>query len=149
MVSMSEDRRGAQIEGGTPSRWDVDALRAGVSVCVVLALPFRVLAAIVGGDSGGLNALFYLLFIAFFVIGSGCAAWVQRTGTPLSHALVTAIAAYVTLEAVLVVVRLTRGTAIPWSAILVTASVVLIAGVIGGFLGSRLQAKGFVPSSRR
>ncbi len=146
---MTEDDRVAQIESVLPRRWDVDALRAGASVCVTLAVPFRILAAVVGSDSGGLNAPFFVLFVTFFVIGAGCAAWVQRTATPLSHALVTAIGTYLVVEVAFVVVRLARGTDIPWFAIFFTLSVISAAGLVGGFLGSRLQASGFVPSSRR
>ena len=93
--------------------------------------------------------MFFLLFVIFFVIGSGCAAWVQRIGTPLSHAMVTAIGTYAAVEFVFVLVRLVRGTDIPWLAIMFTLSVVSVAGLVGGFFGSRLQAQGFVPSSRR
>lgn len=149
MDQMTEDDRVAQIEAVLPQRWDLDALRAGASVCITLAVPFRVLAAVVGSDSGGLNALFFVLFVAFFVVGSGCAAWVQRAGTPLSHALVTAIGTYTIVEAVFIVVRITRGTEVPWFAIFFTFSVISAAGIIGGFFGSRLQAQGFVPSNRR
>ncbi len=146
---MTEDDRIAQIEAVLPQRWDLDALRAGASVCITLAVPFRILAAVVGSDSGGLNALFFVLFVTFFVVGSGCAAWVQRAGTPLSHALMTAIGTYTVVEAAFIVVRVARGTDIPWFAILFTFSVVSAAGIVGGFFGSRLQAQGFVPSNRR
>lgn len=149
MATMSEDDRVARIEVVASQRWDVDALRAGASVCVTLAVPFRILAAVVDSDSGVLNALFFFLFVTFFVVGSGCAAWVQRTGTPLSHALVTAIGTYVLVEIALVIVRLARGTAIPWFPIFFTLSVISAAGLVGGFFGSRLQAQGFVPSRRR
>lgn len=149
MAAMSEDDRVARIVAVAPQRWDLDALRAGGSVCVALAVPFRILAAVVGSDSGGLNALFFVLFVTFFVIGSGCAAWVQRAGTPLSHALVTAIGTYAIVEVAFIVIRLVRGTAIPWFAIFFTLSVISAAGLVGGFLGSRLQAQGFVPSRRR
>lgn len=149
MAPMSDDDHLAAIEAVLPRRWDVDALRAGASVCLTLAVPFRILAAIVDTDSGALNALFFMLFVAFFVIGSGCAAWVQRTGTPLSHALVTAMGTYVVVEAAFTVVRLIRGTDTQWLQVVFTLSIISAAGVIGGFLGSRLQARGFVPSSRR
>lgn len=135
-----------KIQSVLPGRWDPVAIRAGAMVCVVLAVPFRVIAALVGGDSGGLNALFFVIFLFFFVVGSGCAAWVQRTGTPLSHALVTAVGTYAVVELVFVVVRLARGTDIPWSSILFTSMIVLTCGVIGGFLGNRLQARGVRPS---
>ena len=144
------DRAGAG--GAEPGRWDVAALRAGASICIALAVPFRILAAVVGsggGDgSGGLDALFFVVFLVFFVIGSGCAAWIQRTGTPMSHALVTASATYVAVEAVFVVVRTVRGTQIPWASIVVTLTLVLMCGLVGGFLGNRLQAGGVLPTRR-
>lgn len=132
-----------------PLRWDRDALRAGVGICLVLAIPFRLLAAVVGGGGGGLDALFFVIFLLLFVVGAGCAAWVQRAGTPMSHALVTAAITYAAVEAVLVLVRLVRGTEIPWSQILFTLTLVLLCGLVGGFLGNALQARGVVPSSRR
>lgn len=138
-----------KIEAVLPGRWDPVAIRAGASVCIVLAVPFRVLAAAVGGDSGGLNAFFFVVFLFFFVIGSGCAAWVQRSGTPMSHALVTAIGTYVVVELVFVVVRAVRGTEIPWSGIMFTSMIVLTCGIVGGFLGNRLQASGVRPSIHR
>ena len=147
--SMDEAERLAKIDAVLPGRWDRDALRAGASICLVLAVPFRVLAAVVGGDSGGLNALFFLVFLVMFVVGSGSAAWVQRTGTPLTHALTTATGSFVFAEVLFVVVRAVRGTDIPWSGIALTSSFIVITGLIGGFLGSRLQARGAVPSMRR
>lgn len=139
----------ATTRPGSTGRWDLDALRAGAGVCLVLAVPFRILAAVVGGDSGGLNALFFVIFLFFFVIGAGCAAWVQQRGTPLSHALVTATGTFLVVEAVFVVVRLVRGTDIPWFGVFFTLTVVVVCGLIGGFLGNRLQARGVVPSVRR
>lgn len=118
-------------------------------VCITLAVPFRVLAAIVGSDSGGLNALFFGVFLFFFIIGPGCAAWVQRTGTPMSHAVVTGAVTYLAVEAVFVAVRLVRGTGVPWFGIFFTFSLILGCGIMGGFLGNRLQVRGVVPSSRR
>lgn len=146
---MTEDDSVAHTHAVVTQRWDVDALRAGAAVCVTLTVPLRLLAVFVGGDSTGLNALFFALLVTFFVIGAGCAAWIQRAATPLSHALVTAIGTFVALEAVFVLIRLVRGTTVPWLAIFFTLSVISVAGLLGGFLGSRLQAKGFVPSSRR
>ena len=147
--AMSDDERIAAINAVQAGRWDLDALRSGVSVCVVLAVPFRILASLVGSDSGGLNLLFFFIYLVVFVIGSGCAAWVQRTGTPLSHALVTALGTALAVEALFVVIRLVRGTSVPWFGVAFTMSLIILCGTIGGFLGNRLQLRGFVPSSRR
>lgn len=134
----------------TPSgRWDVDALRAGAGVCLLLAVPLTLVASFVDAESSGVNALFFFGAMAGFVIGAGCAAWIQRTGTPVSHGIVTAIGAYVAAQAVFVVIRLVRGDSVNWFGVFFTLSLVILAGVVGGLLGSRLQAQGFVPSSRR
>ena len=136
-------------ESTSPGRWDEDAIRAGASVCIGLAVPFRILAAFVGDDGSTLDAILFVVFLVFFVIGSGCAAWVQRRGTPLSHALVTAAGSYLAMEAVFLVIRLIRGTPIPWFGILFTLMLVLSCGILGGLFGSRLQSQGYRPSRRR
>lgn len=130
-------------------RWDVDALKAGAGVCLLLAIPLTLVASFVDSDSSGVNALFFFGAMAGFVIGGGCAAWVQRTGTPVSHGIVTAIGAYLAAQTVFVVIRLVRGESVNWFGVFFTLSLVTLAGLAGGLLGSRLQAQGFVPSSRR
>jgi hypothetical protein len=84
-----------------------------------------------------------------FVLGGGCAAWVQRRGTPMSHGVVTTIVAYVAAQSVFIVVRLVRGDSVNWFGVFFTLSLVTLAGLAGGILGSQLQARGFVPSSQR
>lgn len=143
------DQHVEKIESVLPDRWDVPAIRAGASVCLVFAIPFRILAFLIDSDSTGVNFVLFGLFISFFVIGSGCAAWVQRAGFPMSHALVTACGTYVVAEAVFVVVRFVRGTDIPWIGLVFTLSFVSLAGIVGGFLGSRLRGQGMLPSSQR
>jgi hypothetical protein len=82
-----------------------------------------------------------------FVLGAGCAAWVQRVGLPLSHGIVTAAGTYLVAQAVFVLLRLIRGGEVRWFALLFNLSVTVGAGLVGGVLGERLQAKGFRPSS--
>jgi hypothetical protein len=142
---MSDDEPATGLGAATSGRWDLDAVRAGALICLVLAIPFTILGLVVDGA----RAVSFFGALAGFVIGSGSAAWAQRSGTPLSHALVTAIGTYLAAQAVFIAVRLVTGRDVNWSAVIATLSMVSIAGVIGGFLGSRLQAKGFVPSSRR
>ncbi|MFZ1490792.1 MAG: hypothetical protein WAS51_12690, partial [Ilumatobacteraceae bacterium] len=80
-----------------------------------------------------------------FVLGAGVAAWHQRRGTPLSHGIVTAGGTYVAAQAVFVAVKLLRGDEVRWSAVLFNLTMALVAGVVGGFLGSHLQARGMSP----
>jgi hypothetical protein len=74
---------------------------------------------------------------------------VQRTSTPLSHGLVTAVGTYLAAQSVFVIVRLARGGDVSWFATMFNASVMLLAGSIGGVLGRRLQQAGAVPGGRR
>lgn len=138
------------MSSSTPAgRWDVDALRAGIGVCLILAIPLTLVAAFVDSDSSGPNALFFFGAMLGFVLGGGCAAWVQRRGTPMSHGVLTTIVAYVGAQGVFIVIRLVRGESVNWFGVFFTLSLVTLAGLFGGILGSRLQARGFVPSSQR
>jgi hypothetical protein len=130
------------------SRWDAAALRAGASVCLLIAVPVTVIAAIVDSEDGGVQALFFFGAMAGFVLGGGCAAWVERRGTPISHSVVTTGGTYIATQAVFVVIRLIGGRDVNWFGIVFTLGLVLLAGVIGGLLGAGLQAKGFTPSTR-
>ena len=132
------------------SRWDSAALRAGASVSLVFAVPAAVIARLVADSAGpGVIPLLYLVFIGGFIVGGGCAAWVQRVGMPLMHGLVAAGATYAAAQAVLIVVELLTGDSVDWFNVIFQLTVVLGAGLIGGFLGGRLRARGMVPSQER
>ena len=133
----------------TSGRWDLDAIRAGIGVCLILAIPLTLIAAFLDSDSSGLNALFFFGAMFGFVLGGGCAAWVQRCGTPMSHGVVTTIVAYLGAQSVFVIVRLVRDESVNWFGVFFTLSLVTLAGLFGGLLGSQLQARGFRPSSQR
>ncbi len=134
--------------GVQESRWDVTALRAGAGVCLLIAVPLTVIAAIVDSNDGGVQALFFFGAMAGFVVGGGCAAWVEQRGTPISHAVVTTGGTYLATQAVFVMIRLISGRDVNWFGVIFTLGLVLLAGVIGGLLGARLQASGFTPSTR-
>ena len=139
--------RVAAIRATIPSRWDWPAIRAGGGVALVFAVPLTLVSAVV--DDQGLSTLLFFGALFGFVLGAGCAAWVQRTGTPMSHALVTAGGTYLLAQAVFVAIRLITGDEVRWFAVFFTLSLVLVAGLVGGILGSRLQAKGYHPSMHR
>jgi hypothetical protein len=129
-------------------RWDVDALRAGAMVALVFAVPFSIAArwAADSRDDTVLALWLSLGAVAGFVLGAGCAAWVQRLDLPLSHGTATAIVTYTAAQAVFIVVRLVRDSDVNWFAALFNLSVVAGAGLVGGMIGGRLRAKGFRPS---
>jgi len=130
------------------SRWDVDAIKAGAGVCLVFAIPFA-FASRWAADSRHDDTLalwFSIGALIGFVLGAGCAAWVQRFDLPLSHGLVTAIGTYVLAQAVFITIKLVRGGDVNWFASLFTLSAVSGAGLLGGLLGKQLHAKGVRPS---
>jgi hypothetical protein len=139
----------AVSERAPVGNWDLDALRAGASVALVFAIPLTIAASIVDSDNSGTNALFFFGAMLGFVLGAGCAAWVQRVGTPLSHGMVAASGTYLAAQAVFVLIRLIGGSSVNWFRVFFTLSLVIGAGLMGGVLGDRLQRRGIVPSSRR
>lgn len=129
-------------------RWDLDALKAGAMVSLVFAVPFSLGArwAADSRDDSTLAVWLSVGAIVGFLLGAGCAAWVQRLGLPLTHGLATAIGTYTAAQAIFIVVRLLRGSEVSWFAALFNLSVVAGVGLLGGSLGGRLRAKGFRPS---
>lgn len=129
---------------------DVMAIRSGASVCLVFAVPFSLAArwAADRPDGDGLAILLSLGAVCGFVVGSGVAAWVQRTGFPYVHSLITASGTYLVAQAVFIGARLVTGREVRWYAALFNLTPVLFAGVLGGVLGNVLQRRGVVPGSR-
>ena len=127
-------------------RWDVPALKAGAMVSLVFAVPFSIASRWAADrDDSALATLLVIGAVLGFVLGAGCAAWVQGVGLPLTHGLVTAVGTYLAAQAVFVAIRLVSGSEVRWFALLFNLSVTVGAGLVGGVLGERLQAKGFRP----
>lgn len=130
-----------------PSRWDLDALRAGGMVALVFAVPLSIGASLAAdADDTALATWLSIGAVLGFVLGAGCAAWVQRRDLPLSHGLATAIGTYTIAQAVFIIVKLARGSDVNWFAALFNLSVMAGAGLVGGLLGGRLRTSGFRPS---
>ena len=122
-------------------------MRSGAGVCLLFAVPFSIGASIAAdADNSSLAVLLSLGAVAGFIVGAGCAAWLQRRDSPLSHGIATAVVTYLAAQAVFVVVKLVRGDGVSWFAVFFNLSVVAGAGLLGGFLGSRLQQRGITPS---
>ncbi len=144
--------RGADDSAHRPAgHFDWRAVRAGASVALVTAVPLSIAARAVADSSDGGSGLAVLLSfgaVIGFLLGAGVAAWHQQRGTPLSHGLVTAGGTYLAAQAVFVAVKLVRGDEVRWSGVLFNLTVTLMAGILGGFLGSFLQQQGLTPRSR-
>ena len=134
--------------GSVLRRLDVAALRAGAGVCVLFAVPFQVGAQLVGRSSGWSLPL-RLASLLGFLLGAGVAAWVQGRGLPLAHGLVTAIAAFVVVQAGFLVGRAVVGHDLRISAALFNLAPVVGVGLIGGLAGQALQRQGIHPGRTR
>jgi hypothetical protein len=131
-------------------RIDWEAVRAGALVCLVFAVPFSIAARwAADNDNTGLATALVLVAVVGFLIGGGCAAWVQRVDAPLTHGVITAALTYTVAQAVFIAVRLLRGLDVQWFAVVFNLTVATFAGLLGGILGQRLRSRGFMPGSRR
>jgi len=117
-------------------------------VALVFAVPFSLTArwAAESRDDTVLATWLTAGAVIGFVLGAGCAAWVQRRGLPISHGIVTAVGTYTAAQTVFIAVRLLRGSDVNWFAALFNLSVVAGAGLIGGLLGARLARTGARPT---
>lgn len=147
---MSTSRRVNGSSSGRAPTWDTTALRAGALVALVIAVPLWIGASWAADrDQWGLTAVLTLGALLGFVFGAACAAWIQTLQLPLAHGLVTAVGTYVTVQVVVTVYRLAVGNDVNWFSAFFYVTLAAGAGFLGGILGSRLRASGFVPSSQR
>lgn len=130
---------------------DWAAIRAGGSVALVFAVPFSFAARWFADndESSGAAAILSLLALVGFLCGAGIAAWVQQRDLPLKHGVSCALLTYCAAQVVFIAVRLALGRGVHWFAALFNLTAVVFVGLLGGFLGSLLQRRGFAPRSTR
>ena len=133
------------MSAGTDTSWDRQALTAGIATAVVIGLAATGIGVALPNDSPW-RAVMVAVTMLGFVLGSAMAAWAQRRGTPFHHGVVAAVAAYLLVEAVFVVVALARGRSVRILGLLLKLTLVVGAGVVGGVLGGVLRRRGFVPA---
>lgn len=131
------------------ARWDIPALKDGGFVTLTFAAPVLVIARLVHDSNSRSPYLVPLVLLAItgFVLGAGVAAWRQRSQTPLSHGIVTAVGTFTAVQTVLVIINLIRGSDIAWFSIFFNLTTTLGAGCLGGLLGMVLHRSGL--ESRR
>ena len=130
-------------------RWDLDAVRAGIGVCLILAIPLTLIAAFVDSDDTGSMRSSSSARCSDSCSGPGAPRGCSAVARRCSHGIVTAMVAYLGAQAVFITIRLIGGNSVNWFGVFFTLSLVMLAGLFGGLLGSLLQARGVVPSSRR
>ncbi|NBO54204.1 MAG: hypothetical protein EBU84_06340 [Actinobacteria bacterium] len=129
-------------------QWDTQAIKAGASVAVFLAVPPSLIARFMIDDTdtnNGWAPLLSLLAIFGFIIGSGQAAWRQRKGTPILHGMLTSTGVFVAAQFVFAIVKLAMGDELRFMRIVTSFSLAMFAGLIGGLLGYYLQRNGPAP----
>lgn len=134
-----------------PGTLDRAALRQGGAVALVFAVPFSIASRLVADRSADSpwTSVLWLLALAGFTLGAGVAAWTQSKALPFLHGMICAGGTYLAVQAVFVVVKLARGSEVRWLAVFFTFSAVLVAGVVGGALGSILRKRGLLPPHER
>lgn len=132
----------------TPRSIDREALRAGASVTLLLAVPPTLVARFVldnNDDTSGWAPLLSLIAVLGFVLGSGVAAWRQQAQRPMAHAVLAGAGVFVAAQAVFLAVRIATSGDVRVMRILTSFSLALVASVIGGLLGNFLQKNGIRP----
>ncbi len=127
---------------------DAEALKSGASVAALTAVPCGIIGRIVLDDSSRSSwvSLFAFLVLVGLVLGAGVAAWRQSLDAPLTHGIVTAMGVFVVVQLVGIARHLVTGTATRWGVVLSSLLLSLIAGTVGGLLGSFLRRNGAVSS---
>jgi hypothetical protein len=130
------------------SKWDRLAIKQGGVVCLAFAVPFSLIARLLIDEESksGWSGVLALASFGGFILGAGVAAWRQTTGTPLSHGIVTASGVFIVAQIVFSILRWARGDQVNLGRILVSLTLTVGAGLIGGYLGSFLQRQGVRPS---
>jgi hypothetical protein len=119
-------------------------------VSLVFAVPFSIASRLVADHSSKSpwTAVLWLAALLGFTLGAGIAAWTQTKRLPFLHGMVCAGGTYLTVQTVFIIIKLARGGTVHWLSVFFTFTTVLFAGVIGGGLGSALQARGITPGFR-
>ena len=116
---------------------DRDALRRGIVLAVAIAVPAAVVFAWMP-DNRGVLAVFTLVVLGGLVAGAAVASMRQQVGMPLVHGILTALTAFAVVQCIGLVRRLVQDDAIEWGAVVSNLLLSLIAGTIGGLVGTRL-----------
>jgi hypothetical protein len=117
-------------------RFDLTAVSRGIGLAALVAVPVGLYAASLDSSSSALIPLSLVVFLAL-VAGAAAAAEGQRLGFPLAHGIVAAVGAVLVAQVFGIVRRLITGDDIRPGRIVSNILLGLIAGTIGGLIGSR------------
>jgi hypothetical protein len=119
-------------------------------VALVFAVPFSIASRLVADQSGSSpwTAVLWLAALFGFGLGAGIAAWTQTKRLPFLHGMVCAGGTFLAAQSVFIIIKLARGGTVHWLSVFFTFTTVLFVGIVGGGLGSALQARGITPGFR-
>jgi putative membrane protein (TIGR04086 family) len=120
---------------------DLDAVRKGVIVAAVIAVPVALLSIAVRpddrpGQNRGAVAFFTVLVLGALVAGASIAARRQQRGTPFLHGIVASAIVVVVLALIRVVRRATQGHG-PGLSVMSNLLLGIVCGIVGGLIGGR------------
>jgi putative membrane protein (TIGR04086 family) len=121
---------------------DRHALWRGVVVAAAVAVPVAIVANIAVDDDqnhSGWIALLSLGVLVGLAAGAAIAARQQHKGTPLTHGIVCALTVFVVVNVFGIVRRSIARDDIRWGRIASTAVLAVVAGTVGGMIGSFRQ----------
>jgi putative membrane protein (TIGR04086 family) len=129
---------------------DLRALYEGFSVAAMIAVPAGVVGRVLSDRDSDFGWLWVLVVVVLvgLVLGSGVAAWRQEKGLPLTHGVLTGVGTFVVVQAIGVTIELIVGDDVNWTRIASSLLLSLMAGTVGGVLGSILLNHGAPPTRR-
>ena len=128
---------------GVIERFDRKAVLDGALLALAVCVPLQALAAVIveEDERSGWTSLLALATFLGLVAGAALAARNQRRDTPISHGIVTATGVFVCVQFVLSVLKALRGDEIRWDRISASFALTMLAGVLGGFIGSAMARR--------
>jgi len=132
------------------SDFDRRAILDGAAVAAMISVPVQFVAqlALDEEERSGWAAVLALVIIGGLILGAGVAAWRQDRQTPLSHGIVTATGVFLSIQAILTVLNIIQGDPVRWGRIATSFALSMVAGILGGLLGSSLLRRGLSPIDR-
>ena len=118
------------------ARLDRGAVGRGAALAAVVAVPAGLWASALAEDSQAILPLSLLVMVAL-VAGASIAAQRQQVGLPLVHGIATALGVLLFAQVAGLIRRLLANDDIRFSKIVSNILLALIAGTIGGLIGSR------------
>ena len=122
---------------------DRGAILHGAIAAAVIAVPAGVVQNVVAEGSSVRFFMFLLVVVGF--IAGGFVAGRDAPERALVHGGLAALAVYLSVQTIGIVLRLARGVAITWIGIPLIALLSISCGIMGGYFAFRRSVRGLEP----